>query len=130
MAICKTKPFQRFARRNRLDDLVLRQAAESVQNGQADADLGGGVYKQRIARARQGKSGGYRTILVQRRGGDLVFVHGFAKSEKGNVTHAELEALKAQATAFSKLTPEQVRTAVESGAWVELEESDDDDDES
>jgi hypothetical protein len=42
------------------------------------ADLGGGVIKQRIARPGQGKSGGFRTLIVLRAGTRAIFVHGFA----------------------------------------------------
>jgi hypothetical protein len=49
-----------------------------------DADLGGGVFKQRVTRDGSGKSGGFRTIIVFRAGGHSFFAHGFAKSDKAN----------------------------------------------
>ena len=58
------------------------------------ADLGGGVIKQRIARHGQGKSGGFRTLIVFRAGARAFFVHGFAKNEKDNIGKDELIALK------------------------------------
>jgi hypothetical protein len=39
-----------------------------AENGQIDADLGGGVIKQRIARPGEGKSNGYRSIILFRKG--------------------------------------------------------------
>jgi hypothetical protein len=39
-----------------------------LENGLWDADLGGGVYKKRLARAGAGKSGGYRTIVFFKSG--------------------------------------------------------------
>ena len=41
-----------------------------------DADLGGGLFKKRIARPGQGKSGGYRTLGATNKGDRWVFVYG------------------------------------------------------
>jgi hypothetical protein len=54
------QPFTRFARKARLDDLALCEAIRSAECGLIDANLGGGVIKQRIPRAGKGKSGGFR----------------------------------------------------------------------
>jgi hypothetical protein len=43
-----------------------------------DADLGGGVIKQRVARVGQGRSGGYRMLVAYRAGARAVFLYGFA----------------------------------------------------
>ena len=51
MRVFKTKWFARFARRARITDPMLRQAVREVQDGLRDADLGGGVIKQRLARS-------------------------------------------------------------------------------
>jgi hypothetical protein len=59
--IFKTRWFARFARKEKIQDLVLVDAILRAEKGQVDTDLGGGVIKQRIARAGEGKSGGYRT---------------------------------------------------------------------
>ena len=62
-----------------------------------DADLGGGVIKQRIARRGQGRSGGFRVIVVFRRGERAFFVHGFAKSDREDLRPNELRALRSLA---------------------------------
>ena len=62
-----------------------------------DADLGGGVIKQRVARRGQGRSGGFRVLVVFRREERAFFVHGFAKSDRDNLRRRELGALKALA---------------------------------
>jgi hypothetical protein len=72
----------------------LLEAAEAVASGQWDADFGGGVFKQRIARGGGGKSGGFRTIILFKVGGHSFFVHGSAKNEKANIPPKELKALK------------------------------------
>ena len=66
MRIFKTKWFARFARHEQIMDAGLREAIERVERGLIDADLGGGLIKQRVARRGQGRSGGYRTIIAYR----------------------------------------------------------------
>jgi hypothetical protein len=48
--VFKTKPFARFAGREALDDDYLCATVARADQGRIDADLGGGVIKQRIAR--------------------------------------------------------------------------------
>lgn len=59
-----------------------------------DADLGGGIVKQRVARPGAGRSGGYRTLIAVRRGDSAFFVYGFAKNAAENISAAELKALR------------------------------------
>jgi hypothetical protein len=92
--IFKNKSFARFARKERLEDAALRAAVASIERGLIDADLGGGVIKQRIARSGRGKSGGFRTIVLFKAEARAFFVHGFAKSGQNNIRDNELAAFK------------------------------------
>jgi hypothetical protein len=56
--IFKNAWFSRFAKRENLSDAVLRDAITKIEKGTIDANLGGHVLKQGIARPQQGKSGG------------------------------------------------------------------------
>ncbi len=56
MRIYKTKPFARFADHEGIHDDALCEAIQRAKTGLVDADLGGSVIKQRIARKGQGKS--------------------------------------------------------------------------
>ena len=78
-------------------DASLSEAIERAGQGLVDADLGGGVIKQRVARQGQGRRDGYRTLIAYRFGDFAVFLFGFAKSDRDNVTAAELEVLKTNA---------------------------------
>lgn len=89
MRVFKTKELARFARRERLADDRLCEAVMRAERGLIDADLGGGLIKQRVARPGQGRSGGYRTIIVCRIRQRRIFVHGFAKSGKADLTPDE-----------------------------------------
>ena len=76
---------------------------ERIANGLVDADLGGGVFKQCIARPGQGRSGGVRAILVLRRRERAFFLHGFAKSNRENLRRTELKAVRALADEMLRL---------------------------
>ena len=94
MRIFKTKWLRRYARRERIADRRLREAIERAESGLVDADLGGGVIKQRVARDGQGRSGGYRMLIAYRAGDRAVFLYGFAKRERENIDVDELLTLR------------------------------------
>ena len=94
MRIFKTKWLARYARRERIADTALSEAIERAERGLVDADLGGGVIKQRVARAGQGRSGGHRMLVAYRAGDRAVFLYGFAKSERENIEPDELQTLR------------------------------------
>lgn len=120
MSVYKTKEFSRFARKAELESTELLEAATAVASGRWDADLGGGVFKQRIARKGGGKSGGFRTIVLFRAGGHSFFVHGFAKNEKANISPRELKALKKLADTFLGLDAAALERASAAGEIAEV----------
>jgi hypothetical protein len=120
MSVYLTKEFARFARKAGLADDKLLRAAADVAAGLSDADLGGGVFKQRVAREGGGKSGGFRTIILFRIGSHVFFAHGFAKSDKANVSAKELTALKCLADLLLGYSGEQIVTATDAGELIEV----------
>jgi hypothetical protein len=118
--VFKTKWFQRFARKERIADATLLEAVVRAEKGQMVADLGGGVIKQRIARPGQGKSGGYRTIILFRKGERAVFMYGFAKSEQDNIDDDEEKQFKDAAKHVLALTEKQLMALVRKGDFVEV----------
>jgi hypothetical protein len=92
--IFKTKWLARFARRERIDDQSLRAAIERAEQGLIDADLGGGLIKQRVARPGRGRSSGYRMIVAYRVKHRAIFLLGFAKNERENIEDNELLSLR------------------------------------
>lgn len=128
MKVYLTKEFARFARRAGLERDALRRAAEAVAAGGADADLGGNVFKQRVARPGAGKSGGFRTLLVFRRGQDVFFVYGFAKAMRANIAPRELVALKLLAKVLLGYEPSEIARACAAGEMIELADDDDNQD--
>lgn len=94
MRVYKVKRFARFARDEGIADSSLIEAVERAARGLVDADLGGGLIKQRVARRGQGRSGGFRTLIAFRAGETAVFLFGFAKRDRDNVDPVELAALR------------------------------------
>ena len=86
----KNKSFARFAGHVGISDAALCDAVLRAGRGRVNADLGGRVIKQRIVRAGEGRSGGFRLIILFRRGDRTFFVHGFEKNERENLRRDEL----------------------------------------
>jgi hypothetical protein len=122
MRLFKSKAFARFARSQRITDEDLCEAIARAERGLIDADLGGYVMKQRIARDGEGKSGGFRSIIFFKSGDKAIFVHGFEKSAKANIAANELREYKAAAKIILKYSDEQMNIAVASGAYVEAKQ--------
>jgi len=120
LRIFKNAWFVRFARRENIRDAVLVDAVARAARGDIDADLGGGVIKQRIARPGQGKSGGYRSIILFRKGARAFFVYGFAKSDRENIQDDELEKFKTLAKAWFALPDKQIEAMVKNNAITEV----------
>jgi hypothetical protein len=112
--------FRRFARKARLSDQALCEAVLRAERGLIDAELGGGLIKQRVARAGGGRSGGYRRLLVFRSGSMSVFVFGFAKSERDNIGPDDEVALKALAKVLLGLDGSNLRKLVDNGTLFEV----------
>jgi len=126
MSVYATKEFARFARKAGLADARLLQAAQDVTAGRYDANLGGGVFKQRVAREGGGKSGGFRTIILFRVGSHSFFAHGFAKSDKANVSAKELKALRRLADVLFAFSEAQLGAARATGELIKVESDGDD----
>lgn len=121
LRVFKTKWFASFARRERISESSLVEAVQRAQRGLVDADLGGGVVKQRVARPGQGRSGGYRVLMAYRRDAKAVFLYGFAKSERGNIGDDELETARDLAKAWLEADAARIARAVTDGLIQEVD---------
>jgi hypothetical protein len=119
--IFRTRPFTRFASRERITDRALNDAVTRAQAGLIDADLGGGVIKQRLPRIGGGKSGGFRSIILFRRGALAFFVYGFAKNERDNITEDELNAFRRLADEMLALDDPSLVAALKNGTITEIQ---------
>jgi hypothetical protein len=123
MRVFKGKQFSRWAAGEAVGDADLCQAAAEAFAGQYEADLGGYLFKKRIARQDGGKSGGYRTILGFRKSDSrrIFFLYGFPKNVRANITTKERSALSANATALVDAADRQIEELKAKGTILELE---------
>lgn len=85
-----TREFAKWAAKHGVSTSDLAATLDEIKAGSFEADLGGHVIKKRIRFRGQGKSGSGRTILCFKRDDRAIFVHGYAKNEKANVSKKEL----------------------------------------
>lgn len=110
--IYKNRWFAKFAVRAGIGDAALVAAIDQANHGLVDADLGGGLIKQRVAREGGGKSGGFRTVVFFRHEERAIFAFGFAKSDKANLSAAELKVYKKAAKIVLALSQAQIDVEV------------------
>ena len=122
MRIFKTRWFARFARREEIADKGLIEAIRRAERGLIDADLGGGLIKQRVARQGQGRSGGYRVLVAYRTKDRAVFMFGFATSEQENIGSDELVFLRALAKNWLTADNAKIRKEIVTGNLQEIED--------
>jgi hypothetical protein len=124
MRVFKNKWFARWARTEEILDSVLVQVASEVVAGQVEADLGGCLFKKRLARGGSGKRGGYRVLLgykkpdVER----IIFLYAFPKNAKASISDKEKEALSLVAEAFVAATEAQLGLLLKEGSLVEVQQ--------
>jgi hypothetical protein len=118
--VFKTSWFERFARKNEIEEGLLLEAVERVQKGLIDADLGSGVVKQRIAGVGRGRSKGYRTILLVKKNEHVFFVYGFSKSDKNNIQKNEAESFKKLAIHMFSLNENHLLSLLKKKDLVEV----------
>ena len=120
MAIYQLTTFARFARGEKIPDDKLTEAISRAARGLVDADLGGGLIKQRVARKGQGRSGGYRMMIAFRGADFSVFLFGFAKRDESNVDDRQLTVLRRFAASWLSADATLITAAVERGELIEV----------
>lgn len=120
MRIFLNKWFRRFALKEAISDVSLCDAVQRAARGLVDADLGGGVIKQRIARQGEGRSSGFRTVVIYAAGDRAFFVFGYAKSDRENITKEELKGFRELAKQMLNYDVEQLESAVRNETLSEV----------
>ena len=116
--------FNEWAEKEGLGADRLLKAVMEMRNGLNDGDLGAGLFKKRIRSASKGKRGGLRTLVATNREDRWIFLHGFAKNQKANVTARELAALKKWSRHFLQLTPSELVVAEKIGELMKVKADD------
>jgi len=120
MRLFKTREFARLIRKTDITDRALSVAVERAGKGLVDAELGGGLIKQRLSRQGQGRSGGYRAVIALRAGDRAFFLHCFAKSDRGNIADDELQSLCEIASYWLAASPAQIESELKAGRLFEV----------
>jgi hypothetical protein len=111
MRAFKTKWFARLARKQKIMGSTLVEAVQRAEGGLIDADLGGGLIKQRVARQGQSRSGGFRTLIAFRSGHVAVFVYGFGKNEVEKYRRRPTRSLAGDRSRLAFREPRRVGSA-------------------
>lgn len=120
MRIFKYKSFDRWASSEKLSDEMLKEALVEMNQGLYEADLGGGLYKKRIAMPGKGKSGGYRTLIAFQSGQKAFFLFGFAKNERDNIAANEKKIYRKLAKELLDLDIQGIKKLMDSGKFSEV----------
>ncbi|WP_370809161.1 type II toxin-antitoxin system RelE/ParE family toxin [Bilophila wadsworthia] len=118
--ILKTRTFNRWLRKTLLSNTALLKAIAGMERGLVDADLGGNVYKKRVALPGRGKSGSTRTLIATNREDRWIFMYGFEKNERENITQAELAYLQGIAQIFLTYSSDELQLAIAKGEFLEV----------
>lgn len=119
--IYKTKEFCSLTKKDRLSDMDLIAACDEIQRGLVDAELGGALYKKRVAIEGKGKSGGYRTIIGAVIGEKYFFLYAFAKNKRANITKKEQIALRELAQVFISFSQVELENLIASQELIKVE---------
>lgn len=122
--VFKTRAFNRWLRKTELTDTALSKAVSEMAKGLVDADLGGHVVKKRLAIPGRGKSSGARVLVGTNFTNRWFFMFGFKKSERDNIDRDELFVVQEAAKALLALKDEQIKTAIQDGALLEIQNDD------
>lgn len=123
MRVFKNKAFAKWAHKEGLSDRTLLVAVAEMEQGLIDAELGGGVFKKRVATTK-GKSGGGRTLIAYRFADKAFFVYGFSKNAKANITVTELKALRILANDLLNYSDTEINRLLDAGALFEINADD------
>ena len=116
LRVFASKPFMRFARRFAIGEESLLETV----NGAWDADLGGGLFKFRLARQGEGSSGGARALIAMRVGQRVVLMFGFEKKDRANISPDELRAYRKAAAIYLGLSEDEIAAIVKQKALSEI----------
>ena len=118
--ILKTRTFNRWLRKTLLTDSALLKAIDEMEQGLVDADLGGDVYKKRVALPGRGKRGSTRTLIATNRESRWIFLFGFEKNDRENITQAELAYLQKAAQVFLGYSDAELLLAIAREDFLEV----------
>lgn len=121
LKIYMVKAFQKWFRKQCVDNDTLFKVVQEIQDGLVDADLGNFLYKKRISISGRGKRAGARILVAYKENDKIFFLHGFAKNEKGNVTNQEKRALYEYVNMYMGFNDYQLNESIKKGELLEIQ---------
>ncbi|KUG25899.1 hypothetical protein ASZ90_004271 [hydrocarbon metagenome] len=118
----KTKWFNKWAKKNSVSDKILFKTIQDLSENLGTINLGAGLYKIRTAKSGQGKSGGHRTIVVYKESDIVIFVYGFSKIEKDNLSKEEFKYFKKLAKDLLSIDKNKYKQMIQNGDFVSIGE--------
>ena len=116
-----TKWFKKWAKKSKIKDQDLLDAVDNLIKGLSTVDLGSNLFKIRVKREHSGKSSGFRTIVVYKENEKAIFLYGFGKNEKDNISKTELLYFKKLGNDFLTLDENQIKQLIEAKSLFDIE---------
>ncbi|MBS1257845.1 MAG: hypothetical protein MAG551_00898 [Candidatus Scalindua arabica] len=118
----KSRWFAKWAKKNNIKDSDLVITIGNLKQNKSTVNLGSNLYKVRIAKPSRGKSGGHRTLVVHMQGNRAIYIYGFSKNEKDNLSKDELKDFRELSKTLSKITIKEIDKVVANKIYFRLEE--------
>jgi len=118
----KTKWFHKWSKKNNISDGNLLDTINNISKKLGVIDLGGGLYKVRTPKVGQGKSGGFRVIVVYKMADITIFIYGFSKTDKDNLNKDELKYFKKLSRDLLSINKEEFKILEKSGKFIRIKE--------
>jgi len=117
-----TKWFKKWSKKVKLTNGDLLKVIDDLDDGASTTDLGSHLFKVRVSREHCGKSSGFRTIIIYQENEKAIFLYGFGKNEKQNISKAELQYFKKLGNDLLALNSEQLEDVIGQKILFELED--------
>ena len=115
-----TKYFAKWASKQKISEEELSNSLTELQSGNYEANLGGCLYKKRIRFEGLGKSSSGRAIICYKKDNIAIYIYGFSKNDKSNLTIKELTAFKALSKILIKFSATEIEQAIVNGNFIEV----------
>jgi hypothetical protein len=96
------------------------EAVSEMEEGLTGANLGGNLFKKRVASKGRGKRGAARTMVATNLSNRWIFLYGFNKNERDNVDDDELRTLKELANVLMGFGNAELAVALSAGDLIEV----------
>lgn len=120
MRVFKTKPFARFARKEKINDEWLCDVIKRVEDGKFDQGHKSDVLYLRVERQGQGTRRGYRTAVLFRKKDKAFFVGAYPRNERDGFSRVEKERFRQMAKDMLGWNDDKLQTAINNGEFIEV----------